>query len=115
MGRAGRRGDYPAKQRAEQKNDAAIALMMAIGQAMTEVDAARLDGFLAGPLFAKWCPRRGGEGSMGSYLPGDAAASGSRQRAAFDRSSLASQYLPPHQGTTLMTSHPSSAYGVPCT
>lgn len=45
---------YPAKQRPEQKIDAAVALMMAVGHAMAE-DAggtADLDAFLADPVFA---------------------------------------------------------------
>ena len=53
VGKADRRGNYyPTKQRAEQKIDAAVALMMAIGRTMTEEPNAGLDGFLAGPLFA---------------------------------------------------------------
>jgi phage terminase large subunit-like protein len=49
-----RRGNlYPAKQRPEQKIDAAVALMMAIGRAMAEGDGtADLDAFLADPVFA---------------------------------------------------------------
>jgi phage terminase large subunit-like protein len=39
------------KQRPEQKIDAAVALLMAVGRAMAnDGSAAELDGFLAGPL-----------------------------------------------------------------
>jgi phage terminase large subunit-like protein len=52
VGKADRRGNlYPTKQRSDQKIDAAVALMMAIGRAMSEEDPiAGLDGFLANPL-----------------------------------------------------------------
>jgi phage terminase large subunit-like protein len=53
VGKLDRRGNYfPTKQRAEQKIDAAVALMMAIGRAMTEDPNAGLDGFLSNPLVA---------------------------------------------------------------
>ena len=54
VGKADRRGNlYPTKQRPDQKIDAAVALMMAIGRAMSEEDAnAALDGFLSNPLVA---------------------------------------------------------------
>jgi phage terminase large subunit-like protein len=54
VGKADRRGNlYPTKQRPDQKIDAAVALMMAIGRAMSEDDkAAGLDGFLANPIVA---------------------------------------------------------------
>ena len=60
VGRPDRRGNlYPAKQRPEQKIDAAVALMMAIGRAMAEGDGgtADLDAFLAHPVLAR--PRGG--------------------------------------------------------
>jgi phage terminase large subunit-like protein len=52
VGKADRRGNlYPTKQRTDQKIDAAVALMMAIGRAMSEEDPiAGLDGFLSNPL-----------------------------------------------------------------
>jgi phage terminase large subunit-like protein len=52
VGKADRRGNlYPTKQRAEQKIDAAVAVMMAVGRAMSEQgDDAGLDAFLAGPI-----------------------------------------------------------------
>jgi phage terminase large subunit-like protein len=54
VGKADRRGNlYPTKQRPDQKIDAAVALMMAIGRAMSEEHPnAVLDGFLSRPLFA---------------------------------------------------------------
>jgi len=46
------RGIYPTKQRPEQKIDAAVALMMAMGRAMIEdEDAKGLEGFLTNPIF----------------------------------------------------------------
>jgi phage terminase large subunit-like protein len=53
FGKAGRRGNlYPTKLRSEQKIDAAIALMMAIGRAMTEdQNDKNMDSFLSRPLF----------------------------------------------------------------
>jgi hypothetical protein len=53
-GKADRRGNlYPAKQRPEQKIDAAVALMMAVGRAMTEdTNEGDLDDFLRDPLIA---------------------------------------------------------------
>jgi phage terminase large subunit-like protein len=52
VGKADRRGNlYPTKQRLEQKIDAAVALMMAVGRAMSEgSDDAGLDAFLAGQI-----------------------------------------------------------------
>jgi phage terminase large subunit-like protein len=52
VGKADRRGNlYPTKLRSEQKIDAAIALMMAIGRAMTEDENDRnLDSYLSNPL-----------------------------------------------------------------
>jgi phage terminase large subunit-like protein len=51
IGKADRRGNlYPTKQRVDQKIDAAVALMMAVGRAMTEDKDAGIDGFLANPL-----------------------------------------------------------------
>ena len=53
-GKPGRRGNlYPAKQRPEQKIDAAVALMMAVGRAMA-ADGGQpdIDDFLRAPLFA---------------------------------------------------------------
>ena len=49
---AARRGNlYPTKQRPEQKIDAAVALMMAMGRAMVEdEDAKGLEGFLTNPI-----------------------------------------------------------------
>jgi Phage Terminase len=48
VGKADRRGNlYPTKNRADQKIDAAVALMMAIGRAMVEDEQAKgLEGFL---------------------------------------------------------------------
>ena len=54
VGRPDRRGNlYPAKQRPEQKIDAAVALMMAVGRAMAE-DAGEgdLEDFLRNPVIA---------------------------------------------------------------
>jgi phage terminase large subunit-like protein len=53
VGKADRRGNlYPAKQRPEQKIDAAVALMMALGRAMIEDEEAKgLEGFLTNPIF----------------------------------------------------------------
>jgi phage terminase large subunit-like protein len=53
-GQADRRGNlYPTKQRPDQKIDAAVALMMGMGRAMTvDEDQAGLERFLANPLFA---------------------------------------------------------------
>ena len=53
VGKADRRGNlYPTKQRPDQKIDAAVALMMAIGRAMTEDENARgLGSFLSDPIF----------------------------------------------------------------
>jgi phage terminase large subunit-like protein len=51
VGKADRRGNlYPTKQRIDQKIDAAVALMMAVGRAMAEDKDAGIDGFLANPL-----------------------------------------------------------------
>jgi phage terminase large subunit-like protein len=52
VGKADRRGNlYPTKQRAEQKIDAAVALMMAVGRAMVEDEnEAALRGFLSSPF-----------------------------------------------------------------
>ena len=54
VGRPDRRGNlYPAKQRPEQKIDAAVALMMAVGRAMAEdTGEGDLTDFLRDPLFA---------------------------------------------------------------
>jgi phage terminase large subunit-like protein len=53
VGKEDRRGNlYPTKQRPEQKIDAAIALMMAIGRAMGKDENAGLEGFLASPVVA---------------------------------------------------------------
>ena len=54
VGRADRRGNlYPAKQRPEQKIDAAVALMMAVGRAMAEdTNEGDLTDFLRDPLIA---------------------------------------------------------------
>jgi phage terminase large subunit-like protein len=53
VGNADRRGNlYPTKSRPDQKIDAAVALMMAMGRAMIEdEDAIGLDGFLTDPIF----------------------------------------------------------------
>jgi phage terminase large subunit-like protein len=53
VGKADRRGNlYPTKSRPDQKIDAAVALMMAIGRAMVEDERAKgLDGFLSNPIF----------------------------------------------------------------
>ena len=54
VGRPDRRGNpYPAKQRPEQKTDAAVALMMAVGRAMAD-DAGQPDisDLFRAPLFA---------------------------------------------------------------
>ena len=54
VGKPDRRGNlYPAKQRPEQKIDAAVALMMAVGRAMAEdTNEGDLTDFLRNPLFA---------------------------------------------------------------
>ncbi len=54
VGRPDRRGNlYPAKQRPEQKIDAAVALMMAVGRAMAEdTDESGLEDFLRNPVIA---------------------------------------------------------------
>jgi phage terminase large subunit-like protein len=54
VGRPDRRGNlYPAKQRPEQKTDAAVALMMAVGRAMAEDDRqGDLEDFLRNPIIA---------------------------------------------------------------
>jgi phage terminase large subunit-like protein len=53
VGKADRRGNlYPTKQRPEQKIDAAVALMMAMGRAMIEDEETKgLEGFLTNPIF----------------------------------------------------------------
>jgi phage terminase large subunit-like protein len=53
LGKPDRRGNlYPTKSRPEQKIDAAVALMMAMGRAMVEDEQAKgLDGFLSNPIF----------------------------------------------------------------
>ena len=52
VGRADRRGNlYPTRRWPEQKIDAAVALLMAVGRAMAEDGGGgAIDGFLAGPL-----------------------------------------------------------------
>ena len=51
VGKADRRGNlYPTKQRPDQKIDAAVAVMMALGRAMTEDDNTGIDDFLSNPL-----------------------------------------------------------------
>ena len=52
VGRADRRGNlYATKSRPDQKIDAAVALMMAMGRAMVEdEDQAGLNGFLESPI-----------------------------------------------------------------
>ena len=54
VGKADRRGDlHPAKQRPEQKIDAAVASMMAVGRAMAEDDGQPdIGDFFRNPLFA---------------------------------------------------------------
>jgi phage terminase large subunit-like protein len=54
VGKADRRGNlYPTKQRPDQKIDAAVAVMMALGRAICEEDPnAGLDGFLSNPLYS---------------------------------------------------------------
>ena len=54
VGRPDRHGNlYPAKQRPEQKIDAAVALMTAVGRAMAEdTNEGDLDGFLRNPVIA---------------------------------------------------------------
>ena len=53
VGKADRRGNlYPTKRRPEQKIDAAVALMMAVGRAMVEDEHAKgLAAFLNNPIF----------------------------------------------------------------
>jgi phage terminase large subunit-like protein len=53
ISKADRRGNlYPTKSRPDQKIDAAVALMMAIGRAMVEDEQAKgLEGFLTNPIF----------------------------------------------------------------
>jgi phage terminase large subunit-like protein len=50
--KADRRGNlYPTKSRPDQKIDAAVALMMAVGRAMVEDEEAKgLEGFLTNPI-----------------------------------------------------------------
>lgn len=51
VGKPDRRGNlYPAKQRPDQKIDAATALMMAMGRAMTAEESPDMSGFLTSPL-----------------------------------------------------------------
>ena len=52
VGQADRHGDlYPTNSGLEQKIDAAVAVMMAVGRAMSEqVDDAGPDAFLASPI-----------------------------------------------------------------
>ena len=52
VGKADRRGNlYPAKQRPEQKIDAAVALMMAVGRAPASDDGAEdITAFLLNPV-----------------------------------------------------------------
>jgi phage terminase large subunit-like protein len=54
VGKADRRGNlYPTKQRPEQKIDAAVALMMAVGRVMTADDnEADLLEYLRNPVFS---------------------------------------------------------------
>ena len=54
VGKRDRRGNlYPAKQRPEQKIDAAVALMMAVGRAMAEdANEGELENFLRHPVIA---------------------------------------------------------------
>jgi phage terminase large subunit-like protein len=53
VGRADRRGNLdPAKQRPEQKTDAAVALMMAVDRAMAEQGDPDIGEFLRNPLLA---------------------------------------------------------------
>jgi phage terminase large subunit-like protein len=54
VGKADRRGTpYPAKQRPEQKIDAAVALMMAVGCAIAEdANEGDLEDFLRNPAIA---------------------------------------------------------------
>ena len=54
VGRPDRRGNlYPAKQRPEQKIDAAVALMMAVGRAMAgDAGEGGLEDFLRDPVIA---------------------------------------------------------------
>ncbi len=54
VGKPDRRGNlYPAKQRPEQKIDAAVALMMAVGRAMAEENGqGDLMDFLRNPIIA---------------------------------------------------------------
>ena len=53
VGKPDRRGNlYPAKTRPDQKIDAAVALIMAIGRAVVEDQEAKgLEGFLTNPIF----------------------------------------------------------------
>ena len=54
VGKPDRRGNrYPAKQRPEQKIDAAVALMMAVGRAMAEdANEGDFEDFLRNPAIA---------------------------------------------------------------
>ena len=54
VGRRDRRGGlYPVKQRPEQKTDAAVALMMAVGRAMADdANEGDLEDFLRNPVIA---------------------------------------------------------------
>jgi phage terminase large subunit-like protein len=52
VGKPDRRGNrYPAKQRPEQKIDAAVALMMAVGRAMADDGQGDIMDFLRDPIF----------------------------------------------------------------
>ena len=53
VGKADRRGNlHPTKQRPEQKIDAALAVMLALGRAMVEDEEAKgLEGFVDNPIF----------------------------------------------------------------
>ena len=57
VGKPDRRGNlYPTKQRPEQKIDAAVALMMAVGRAMAEdTNEGDLTEFLRKPPVLEWC------------------------------------------------------------
>jgi phage terminase large subunit-like protein len=51
VGKAVQRGDlYPTKQRPEQKIDAAVTLMMAMGRDGKNHDAKGIEAFLANPI-----------------------------------------------------------------
>ena len=77
VGKPDRRGNlYPAKQRPEQKIDAAVALMMAVGRAMAEdTNEGDLTDFLRNPL----SPDRPADGRGGRRCSGTREVGGGQR------------------------------------